>query len=100
MPARADIDRDQTRDQEQRPGKRSRTERLKLENRVRRGLDDGRGSSRIGRMRKHRDDGLKNAQRFMRARMLRRGLGVGVRGKRGQAGKKESSEAHKSPFTV
>jgi len=41
-----------------------------------------------------RDDDLEDSKRLMRMRSLGRGLRVGVRGKRGQAGEKESSKAH------
>lgn len=89
-----EIDGDEAGEQDERAGERSRLERVKIEDCVDSGFDDGRGCDRVGRVGEHGDDDLKNAQGFMSARMLRRGLGVGIRGKSGQAGEKESSEAH------
>jgi len=88
-----EIDGAETGEQAQRSAKRRGGQRMEREDGLRRGFDHRRGRNRIGRMRQHRNDSLKQAQRIVRGG-LRRALGVGIRGERGQAGEQEPSESH------
>lgn len=96
MPPGDEIDGDQAGDQKQRSGERGCFESIEREGRVRGGLDGGSRRSRIDRVGEQRNDHLEHSQGFVRAGRPGRGLGVGIRGKRGQAGEKESSEAHET----
>ena len=98
MPARKQVDGE--RDQAQRSGERGRGQGFETEHRMGRRLDHGRGGSRFGRVNQHRDNGLKQAQRFVCAGRSRRGLRIGIRGKRSQAGENEASKSHHFHFST
>ena len=92
MPAREQVD--GKRDQAQRSGERGRREGFKTEHRMSRRLDDGSRRRCIDSMHQHRDDGLKETQRFVGIGRLGRGLRERVRGKRRQDGEDNSTESH------
>jgi hypothetical protein len=92
MPPRDQVDGDG--DQAQRPGKRSRAQRVEREYRMSRGFDYGSRGSRIDRVNQHRNHGLQEPERFVSIGWRRRDLGVRIRGKGRKTGENNSSESH------
>lgn len=98
MPAQAQVDGE--RDQAERSGQSGRSEGFETEHRTTRRLDDGSRRRRIDGMHQQRDNSLKQTQRFVGIGRLRRGLRVGIRGKRREAGEDNSTESHQLYFST